>query len=270
MDLVKNDPSNKYFNKQCRLGEHLIFRAYAGQVEGVINKVRKYELKLAGQKELLQKHDILYLYKPNVCNSVVRSVKTNNKIAEKQLHATFEKDERLDISYDILERCYKQKRLIDITLRNGHILQGRIHSFGMYSIRLEIGSNSRVIIMLANVYDLNYGDVKRSQAKAKKKVMTPIPGKMDVTIKISEIPSDVEILKNQWRKFIVKTEQYNILLKVRPKTWNKLKDASDKYSLWIAVINGKMGRFKDGAFELDQPGLQVFERGLRNCKAVTL
>ncbi len=155
-DLARQDPGNKYFFKQLRAKEKLIFVVYQDRIEGVIERVNKYELRLKERDELLPKHDILFLYKPEAAKAVEQVLTIDEDVVQEQLGPQIKLSERLEIPEDILKKSFDEKRQIEITLRNGHVFKGRIHSYGIFSIRLELDKDSRVIIIRPNIYDLNY------------------------------------------------------------------------------------------------------------------
>ncbi|MCK5877930.1 MAG: hypothetical protein KAG43_09860 [Candidatus Marithrix sp.] len=84
-------------------------------------------------------------------------------------------------------------------------------------------------------------------------------GRLEVNIKITQLPNWVETIKNDWRRVYINADGYLVQIKIRPKTWNKLLQANEEYSEWVATITGKMGiKIKDG-FELLEPAIQVYE-----------
>ncbi|MDM8559418.1 hypothetical protein [Candidatus Parabeggiatoa sp. HSG14] len=90
--------------------------------------------------------------------------------------------------------------------------------------------------------------------------MPTTKGKLEINIKISELPNWVETIKHGFYRIYVSAEGQVVRMKVRPKTWNKLLKANEEYPMWIASITGKMGlRIKNG-FELLEPAIQVYER----------
>ncbi|MCK5522579.1 MAG: hypothetical protein KAI83_05520 [Thiomargarita sp.] len=96
---------------------------------------------------------------------------------------------------------------------------------------------------------------KRSSIKMPKTV-----GKLEVNIKITELPNWVETIKHGWQHFCINVEGEIVQMKVRPKIWQKLVDANEEYHQWIASITGKMGhRIKNG-FELLEPAIQIYEK----------
>ncbi|HEY9846259.1 MAG TPA: hypothetical protein V6D03_08680 [Candidatus Caenarcaniphilales bacterium] len=96
-----------------------------------------------------------------------------------------------------------------------------------------------------------------------------IPGKMDVTIKISQFPAEAKTVKNGWREFVVDTGDREVTITVKPKIFNKLEQADKTYPSWVAAITGQMGEPTKKGFALLQPGVQVFERKPRELQATT-
>ena len=67
-------------------------------------------------------------------------------------------------------------------------------------------------------------------------------GKLELTIKINELPTDV------------------VSVTLKPKIWKKLEDAAANYPMWVAAIGGKMGESTSNGFVLSEPNIQVFEK----------
>lgn len=87
-----------------------------------------------------------------------------------------------------------------------------------------------------------------------------VHGRMELTIKLNELPNNVIIVKNQWRQFDIEADGQIIRMRIRPKAWNKMTQANEQWESWVAAITGKMGNaIKDG-FELVQPAVQVYEK----------
>ncbi|MBE9562887.1 MAG: hypothetical protein IMF12_08515, partial [Proteobacteria bacterium] len=108
--------------------------------------------------------------------------------------------------------------------------------------------------------------VKKKKIK-KHKVLLPAPepddliiGKMEICVKISELPADSKTLRNGWEEFIINTNGQMIKITVRPRTWKKLQTALHEFPMWVAHIRGKMGNRIKGGFELLTPGVQIFEK----------
>ena len=91
----------------------------------------------------------------------------------------------------------------------------------------------------------------------------PIPGKLEVTIKIHEVPTDVTTKSNGWKEFILDCGGRPVVITVRPRMWLRLEEASATYPLWVASITGQMGQAHGKGFVLTEPALQVFERKAR-------
>jgi hypothetical protein len=88
----------------------------------------------------------------------------------------------------------------------------------------------------------------------------PTPGKLELTIKINEMPADVETVENGWKPFHLDGDGQLVRVTVKPKVFKKLEQAQENYPMWVAALAGKMGEPIEGGFVLDQPNIQVFER----------
>jgi hypothetical protein len=88
----------------------------------------------------------------------------------------------------------------------------------------------------------------------------PTAGKMEITIKINEMPAEVRSVENGWKEFDLDCDGPLVRVKVKPKMFKKLEQAQENYPMWVAAIAGKMGEAIPGGFVLDQPNIQVFER----------
>ena len=85
-------------------------------------------------------------------------------------------------------------------------------------------------------------------------------GKLELTIKISEFPGDVQTVENGWKSFLIDCDGRVVSITVKPKMFKKLEDAKANYPLWTAAIAGKMGTLGKEGFILLEPNIQVFER----------
>jgi hypothetical protein len=88
----------------------------------------------------------------------------------------------------------------------------------------------------------------------------PTPGKLEVMIKINELPADVTTNKNGWKEFKLDCGGRVVSVSLRPRMWNKIEEASRQYPLWLAAISGGMGQSVGTGFVLSEPAVQVFER----------
>jgi len=87
-----------------------------------------------------------------------------------------------------------------------------------------------------------------------------VPGKLEVTIKLNRLPTEVTTDKNGWKVFRVEFGKRGASIKLRPRMWTRLEQAAAQYPAWVAVLTGQMGDdVQKGVFELLQPNLQVFE-----------
>ncbi|RKZ38877.1 MAG: fertility inhibition FinO-like protein [Gammaproteobacteria bacterium] len=92
-------------------------------------------------------------------------------------------------------------------------------------------------------------------------------GKLEVNIKINELPNWVESIKNSRQQFYINADGQIVRMKVRNKTWQKLLQANEKYPEWVASITGKMGHHIKNGFELLEPAIQVYEKNSKEANA---
>jgi len=87
-----------------------------------------------------------------------------------------------------------------------------------------------------------------------------VAGRLEINIKITEVPNWVQTVKRGWQRFCVNANGQIVQMKVRPRTWMRLLEADKQYPYWVASITGKMGhRIKNG-FELLEPAVQIYEK----------
>ena len=97
----------------------------------------------------------------------------------------------------------------------------------------------------------------------------PTSGKLELTIKINEMPADIRTVENGWKEFDLDCDGQLVRVKIKPKVFKKLEQAQESYPMWVAAIAGRMGEPLQGGFVLDQPNIQVFERKPKEAKPET-
>ena len=85
-------------------------------------------------------------------------------------------------------------------------------------------------------------------------------GKLELIIKINELPTDVQTNKDNWKTFELDCDGRVVSVTLKPKIWKKLEDAATNYPQWVAAIAGKMGESTSNSFVLSEPNIQVFEK----------
>ena len=88
----------------------------------------------------------------------------------------------------------------------------------------------------------------------------PTLGKLELTIKINEFPSDIKTLENGWKQFYIDTGEQLVTITVKPKMFKKLEQAQENYPMWVAAIAGQMGEKTAQGFVLNEPNIQTFEK----------
>ncbi len=64
----------------------------------------------------------------------------------------------------------------------------------------------------------------------------PTSGKMELTIKINEMPTGVQTVENGWKQFDLDCDGQLVRVKVKPKVFKKLEDAQANYPMWVAGV----------------------------------
>ena len=84
-------------------------------------------------------------------------------------------------------------------------------------------------------------DENAEQALLKEVIAMAIPGKLDVTLKINQLPQ-AKPASAQTVLFAVQTEGAMVVVELKNKAWNNLKTAAETYPQWVGVrIRAKKG-----------------------------
>jgi hypothetical protein len=88
-----------------------------------------------------------------------------------------------------------------------------------------------------------------------------IPGKLELTIKLTQFPDPVATVPNGWKEFRVDCGPgREVTVTMRPKMFAKLEAARAKGGEWVAALAGQLGPATPTGFALTEPNLQVFEK----------
>ncbi|MCP5158913.1 MAG: ProQ/FinO family protein [Gammaproteobacteria bacterium] len=99
----------------------------------------------------------------------------------------------------------------------------------------------------------------KRQALLEEVMAMAIPGKLEVTLKITQLPQ-AKPASPSTLLFAVQSDGRKVIVEVKNKPWNTLKKAAENYPQWVAVITGQMGEAIEGGFRLENPSIQVFEK----------
>jgi len=102
-------------------------------------------------------------------------------------------------------------------------------------------------------------DENAEQALLKEVIAMAVPGKLEVTLKINQLPQ-AKPATAQTVVFAVQAEGPTVVVELKNKMWNSLKTAAETYPHWVAAITGQMGEAVAGGFRLVNPAVQVFEK----------
>lgn len=154
----KKDPSNKYFIKQMLKKHEVIFQLYDKEVRGQITNFKIFDVFLEGLEEPIRKETILYVYKPDSESEIKAHIIMDEKVVAENLGPAMRPTERLAYDNELPPVLQENKTVLTITMRNGHVFTGKIHTFGPYCIRLDIGKNKRVLLFRHSMKYLSYKD----------------------------------------------------------------------------------------------------------------
>jgi hypothetical protein len=93
-----------------------------------------------------------------------------------------------------------------------------------------------------------------------------VSGKLEITIKINELPAIASTDKNGWITFYLDCDGRIFTVNLKPKIFKKLQDAQSSFPMWVAAIAGKLGKATEDGFILDEPNIQVFEKKPKEAK----
>ncbi len=110
-----------------------------------------------------------------------------------------------------------------------------------------------------NLHPAPRRDEKVEQALLEELIAMAIPGKLEVTLKINQLPQ-AKPATAQTVAFAVDAEGQTVVVELKNKMWNNLKTAAETYPQWVAAITGQMGEAVAGGFRLANPAVQVFEK----------
>lgn len=86
-----------------------------------------------------------------------------------------------------------------------------------------------------------------------------IPGKIDVVVKINQLPAEIRSIGNEVQ-FTIDTGEQVVAVTLKSRVWGRLIQANQGEAPWVAAIKGKMGVRTEKGFVLEQPAVQVFEK----------
>jgi len=95
-----------------------------------------------------------------------------------------------------------------------------------------------------------------------------IQGKLELTIKINELPIVAATDKSGWITFEMNCDGRIFTATVKPKVFKKLQDAQVSFPMWVAAIAGKLGQPTENGFILEEPNIQIFEKKPKEVQPV--
>lgn len=91
-----------------------------------------------------------------------------------------------------------------------------------------------------------------------------VSGKLEVTIKFSELPEPTEV--DGKMQIMLDCGGQSAIAAFSKKTWKKNAAKMSEYPQWVAAISGKIGGIQNNVIMLENPGIQVFEKKVKEVK----
>lgn len=148
------DPSNFLLNMFHKNEEEVVFVSYQGLFSGKILKNDTYEVEIEGREEPIHKTEILYFYLFKYHNQISRILKNDCAVLEENLEALLEKDQRLELNKHFIHDSYQDNARVSVKMRNGDMIHGIIHRYGIFSINLALPKGIKIIVLNHGLYEL--------------------------------------------------------------------------------------------------------------------
>ncbi len=88
---------------------------------------------------------------------------------------------------------------------------------------------------------------------------TSTKSQQDVSVKISELPLEININPKGEKEFFVLSGNRQVFITLEPKQFTKLVQAKRTWKSWLGVISGKLGDLTENGFILEKPSVEVAE-----------
>lgn len=86
------------------------------------------------------------------------------------------------------------------------------------------------------------------------------PGKLELTVKMSEFPANAKTIKNGWKQFEVDMDGRKVTLTLKPEVFRKLEQAQIKDPQGVAKIVGQIGSKTDKGFVVKDCQVNIYSR----------
>ncbi|MBI1749002.1 MAG: hypothetical protein HYR55_20825 [Acidobacteria bacterium] len=151
----------KYLLKHLKFQTHFVFILYNGQAEGVVKKVRKYDLHIEEKNtpnpRRIKKLDIKYFYKAEAQHEIEDLMKIKPALRQAGLLPVLERPERFQLNPALLDSFFKQKKTVKITMRGGEIFRGVLRWTSDYESKLQLSEKAAVVFFHHALFDLISG-----------------------------------------------------------------------------------------------------------------
>jgi len=151
----------KYLLKHLKQQTPFIFILYNGQAQGVVKKVRKYDIHIAEKNNpntrRIKKLDIKYFYKIAAQEEIEDMMKIKPALRAAALPPVLDREQRFQLDRQALEMHFKQRKVVKITMRGGEIFKGVLRWTSDYESKLQLNDKAAVVFFHHALYDLSIG-----------------------------------------------------------------------------------------------------------------
>lgn len=151
----------KYLLKHLKFQTPFVFVLYNGEAQGIVKKVRKYDIHIAEKNNpntrRIKKLDIKYFYKAEARSEIEDLMKIKPALRQMSLPPVLNRTERFQVNTQILETHLKQRKAVKITMRGGEIFKGVLRWVSDYESKLQLNDKAAVIFFHHALYDLSTG-----------------------------------------------------------------------------------------------------------------
>jgi len=134
------------------------FHVHPGRViTARLTGVETYDVVLApedGEPELVQKHDIHFLYPAAQAAAVAKLVKIDKAVAKLGLEPTVSHKLRQHVKNKTLFPLMQERTVVFVTLRDGSVIRGLVTGFSRYDIHMSMKGAVAVTLLRHSLHDI--------------------------------------------------------------------------------------------------------------------
>ena len=145
----------RYYYTAQKQSTPMVFCWYDGRhIAAIIVKDGgiRFTLKTNKGRLVVDKTDLQFAYRARSHGKVNQAIRLDDQIRSMKNQPVKEITQRHLIPDDTLQQCQQEDKRLQLTLRGGEVLEGRIEWFGAYDIKLELETGKSVVVFRHAVY----------------------------------------------------------------------------------------------------------------------